>query len=65
MTPPWKSILVEAPTDGATVWIARLPFFDQPIQATWDETNQRFDYTDSNTVATHLPFYVIFKWRPL
>ncbi len=65
MTPPWKNVLVEVPGDGVTVWIVRLAYFDTPIQATWSETNQRFDYVDSNAGAAQVPVWQVFKWRPL
>lgn len=65
MATPWQNVLVSVPPDGTVVWIVRLPFFDVPIQATYDANLQVFFYTDTNTITANVPFYVVFKWRQL
>ncbi len=65
MATPWQNVLVAVPPDGTTVWIVRLPFFDVPVQATYDANLQVFFYTDTNTITANVPFYVVFKWRPI
>jgi len=60
----WRNVLKEVPTDGATVWIVRLPFFDTPTLATYDEATLQFTWTDSNTNPVTIELNAVFKWRP-
>lgn len=60
----WHPALVSQPSDGTTVWIRRIPIFDTPVQAVWDETNQQFNLTTDAGVC-HIPLYEIHSWRPL
>jgi hypothetical protein len=65
MASPWKSTFVEVPADGATVWIVRIPFFDTPVQATYNDAAQIFQWTNSLSTAVFIDTNLVFKWRPI
>ncbi len=65
MATRWKNVFVEVPADASTVWIVRIPYFDTPVQATFDNTSGTFTWTDSGTTARTIPLDQVFKWRDL
>ncbi len=64
-TPVWKNIFSEVPADGATVWIVRIPYFDTPVQATYDEMDSLFSWQTSNAHGETISINAVFKWRDL
>lgn len=54
----WKDIVLEQPSDGASVWIRRL-FNEDPVQATYDATAQEFTTVDGLVV----PAPIVSRWR--
>ncbi len=65
MAATWQNIFVAVPTDAQVVWIVRLPFFDTPVQATWNEAASQFTWTDSATNDHTIAVNAVFKWRDL
>lgn len=61
----WFNVLVQVPTDGSTVWIVRIPWFDTPVQAVWDAGHEWFTWTDSAAATHHIDVNQVFKWRDL
>ncbi len=61
----WKNLQKQMPVDGATVWIVRIPFFDTPVQAVFNGTTEKFDWTDSNADTVSYEKVSVFKWRPV
>ena len=65
MATPWKNVFVEVPADGATVWIVRIPYYDTPVQAVYDEADHIFVWTNSLSDQEPIAVNAVFKWRPL
>jgi len=65
MATHWKNVFVEVPADASTVWIVRIPYFDTPVQATYDEASLTFTWTNSATNPVTIPLDQVFKWRDL
>jgi hypothetical protein len=65
MATTWTNYLVAVPPDATTVWIVRLPFFDTPIQATYDAAGFFFTWIDSNAFNQTIQGVQVFKWRHL
>jgi len=63
MAATWTNVFVEQPTDGQTVWVTRIPWFDTPFQATYNKTPLTFSYFDDLTNQVDIPIWEIFKWR--
>jgi len=62
----WKNIFVETPADQDTVWIVRIPFFDTPVQALFNEGNGTFEWVSvPDAVHNQISINDVFKWRPL
>lgn len=61
----WKNVFAEIPADAATVWIVRIPYFDTPVQATYDATAAEFTWTDSAAAMHTIGVNAVFKWRPV
>jgi hypothetical protein len=64
-TPVWKNVFVSVPTDGETVWIVRLPYFDTPVQAVFARDAREFTWTADDTLTTIISLNAVFKWRSL
>lgn len=58
----WKTIPPKFPTDGATIWVRRLPYLSAPFKATWSRAAGTF--TETVTGLT-LPWYEVNRWRAL
>jgi len=65
---PWRSPLVQLPQPGTQVWIRRLPWYDRPVKAMWNNDYNTFDIETlmGNTqapVPRSLDWPTIHTWK--
>lgn len=65
MPPDWINVFDEVPDTDRTVWIARIPFYDSPVQALWSQDTGVFTWEDSNGGTHSISVNAVFKWRDL
>lgn len=65
MAAPWVNVFKEVPADTDTVWIVRLPYYDTPVLAVWDEAGAVFTWQDSAANSHDIDLEAVFKWRPV
>lgn len=65
MSTPWIYPQDRVPTDGDTVWITRLPYFDKPFLANYDAPDGGFMVTFSDATFMIIPTWQVWKWRPV
>lgn len=63
LSPPWKWLSQEFPTDGQSCYFIRIGDPEKPILATWDNTNQTFNATVGMETLS-VPSLLVAKWRP-
>lgn len=56
----WFNNLSDPPADGQTVWV-RQTWFSAAVQATYTSTAATFTLADARV----MPFWSIWRWRPL
>jgi len=56
----WQNPLINLPSDNQTVWIRVGTNYGNPVQATFDQSNQSFTSIESGLIV---PAYIVARWR--
>jgi len=59
---PWRTLPLQSPPDGATVWVRLNYWFGPPFLAVWSSISHTF--TASVGTAIVYPAWAISRWKP-